>query len=91
MRVLLIEDDSATAQSIELMLKSESQCLHTTDLGEEVDLGKPTTMTSCSIPPDVRFEVQRSPGLQGRDLILILPASPGPKMAERPSLALTTT
>ncbi len=29
MRVLLIEDDSATAQSIELMLKSESfQRLH---------------------------------------------------------------
>ena len=41
MRVLLIEDDSATAQSIELMLKSESFNLYTTDLGEEgVDLGK---------------------------------------------------
>ena len=34
MRVLLIEDDSATAQSIELMLKSESFNLYTTDLGE---------------------------------------------------------
>ena len=41
MRVLLIEDDSATAQSIELMLKSESFNVYTTDLGEEgVDLGK---------------------------------------------------
>jgi two-component system cell cycle response regulator CtrA len=41
MRVLLIEDDSATAQSIELMLKSESFSVYTTDLGEEgVDLGK---------------------------------------------------
>jgi two-component system cell cycle response regulator CtrA len=41
MRVLLIEDDSATAQSIELMLKSESFNFYTTDLGEEgVDLGK---------------------------------------------------
>ena len=41
MRVLLIEDDSATAQSIELMLKSESCNVYTTDLGEEgVDLGK---------------------------------------------------
>ena len=41
MRVLLIEDDSATAQSIELMLKSESFNVHTTDLGEEgIDLGK---------------------------------------------------
>src|SRR5436190_14264839 len=40
MRVLLIEDDSATAQSIELMLKSESFNVYTTDLGEEgVDLG----------------------------------------------------
>ncbi len=41
MRVLLIEDDSATAQSIELMLKSESFNVYTTDLGEDgVDLGK---------------------------------------------------
>ncbi len=41
MRVLLVEDDSATAQSIELMLKSEGFNIYTTDLGEEgVDLGK---------------------------------------------------
>ena len=41
MRVLLIEDDSATAQSIELMLKSEGFNVFTTDLGEDgVDLGK---------------------------------------------------
>jgi two-component system cell cycle response regulator CtrA len=41
MRVLLIEDDSTTAQSIELMLKSENFNVYTTDLGEEgVDLGK---------------------------------------------------
>ena len=41
MRVLLIEDDRATAQSIELMLKSDGFNIYTTDLGEEgVDLGK---------------------------------------------------
>ena len=41
MRVLLIEDDSATAKSIELILKSESFNAYTTDLGEEgVDHGK---------------------------------------------------
>jgi two-component system cell cycle response regulator CtrA len=41
MRVLLIEDDIDTAQSIELMLKSESFTVYTADLGEEgVDLGK---------------------------------------------------
>src|SRR6266702_2937364 len=41
MRVLLIEDDSATAQSIELMLKSESFSVYTADLGEVgVGLGK---------------------------------------------------
>ena len=41
MRVLLIEDDSATAQSIELMFTSESFSVYTADLGEEgVDLGK---------------------------------------------------
>ena len=41
MRVLLIEDDSAMAHSIELMLKSEGFNVYTTDLGEEgIDLGK---------------------------------------------------
>jgi two-component system cell cycle response regulator CtrA len=41
MRVLLIEDDSATAQSIELMLEAESANVDTTDLGEAgVDLAK---------------------------------------------------
>ena len=50
MRVLLIEDDSATAQSIELMLKSESFNVYTTDLGEEgVDL-EPGAGTSSPSP-----------------------------------------
>jgi CheY-like chemotaxis protein len=41
MRVLLIEDDSATAQGIELMLTSEGFNVYSTDLGEEgLDLGK---------------------------------------------------
>src|SRR5205809_2538677 len=41
MRVLLIEDDTATAQSIELMLRSEGFNVYTTDLGEEgAELGK---------------------------------------------------
>ena len=41
MRVLQIEDDSATAKSIELTLKAEGFNVYTTDLGEEgVDLGK---------------------------------------------------
>ena len=40
MQVLLIEDDSATAQSIELMLESEGFHVYTTDSGEEgIDLG----------------------------------------------------
>jgi two-component system cell cycle response regulator CtrA len=41
MRVLLIEDDSATARSIELMLRSEGLNVYTTGLGGEgVDLSK---------------------------------------------------
>ena len=48
-RVLLIEDDVSIAQSIELMLKSETLNVYTTDLGEEgVDLGSSTTTTSSS-------------------------------------------
>ncbi len=41
MRVLLIEDDRATAQSIELMLASEGFNVYSTNLGQDgVDLGK---------------------------------------------------
>jgi two-component system cell cycle response regulator CtrA len=41
MRVLLVEDDTSTAKSIELMLKSEGYIIETTDLGEDgLDLGK---------------------------------------------------
>lgn len=41
MRVLLIEDDSAMAKSIELMLRGDGLHVYTADLGEEgIDLGK---------------------------------------------------
>ncbi|MCZ6604508.1 MAG: response regulator transcription factor [Alphaproteobacteria bacterium] len=41
MRVLLVEDDSATARSIQLMLKSEDYVCDTTDLGEDgLEIGK---------------------------------------------------
>ena len=41
MRVLLIEDDSSTTKSIELMLKSEKFVVDTTDLGEDgLEVGK---------------------------------------------------
>jgi len=41
MRVLLVEDDSNTAQSIEMMLKSENFIVDTTDLGEDgLEIGK---------------------------------------------------
>jgi two-component system cell cycle response regulator CtrA len=41
MRILLCEPDTVVAQSIELMLKSESFNVYTTDMGEEaIDLGK---------------------------------------------------
>src|SRR5271155_4793918 len=41
MRVLLIEDDSGTAKSIERMLKAAAFHVSTTDLGKEgIDLGE---------------------------------------------------
>ena len=41
MRILLIEDDTSMAKSIELLLKTEGFNVYTTDLGEEgLDLGK---------------------------------------------------
>ena len=41
MRVLLVEDDSAMAQSIEMMLRSEDYVCDTTDMGEDgLEIGK---------------------------------------------------
>src|SRR4029079_3787279 len=65
MRVLLIEDDSATAQSIELMLKSENFNTYTTDLGEEgVDLGKiydyDIILLDLNLPDMSGYDVLRS-------------------------------
>ncbi len=41
MRVLLVEDDTATAQSIEIMLRSESYVCDSTDMGEDgLEIGK---------------------------------------------------
>src|SRR5207344_849199 len=65
MRVLLVEDDPATSQSIELMLKSESFNVFTTDLGEEgVDLGKlydyDIILLDLNLPDMSGYDVLRS-------------------------------
>ena len=64
MRVLVIEDDSATAQSIDLMLKSEGFNVYTTDLGEEgIDLSKVYDqhhLLDLTLPDMSGFEVLRS-------------------------------
>src|SRR3954467_12886243 len=65
MRVLLIEDDPAISRSIELMLKSESFNVFTTDLGAEgVDLGKlydyDIILLDLNLPDMSGYEVLRS-------------------------------
>ena len=65
MRVLLIEDDSATAQSIELMLKVENFNVYTTDLGGEgIDLGKlyeyDIILLDLNLPDMSGYEVLRT-------------------------------
>lgn len=48
MRILVVEDDSATAQGIELMLKSAGMNVYSTDLGEEgIDLLKLYDYDAC--------------------------------------------
>jgi two-component system, cell cycle response regulator CtrA len=64
MRVLLIEDDGATARSIELMLESASFNIYATDLGEEgVDLAKlydyDIILLDLNLPDMSGFEVLR--------------------------------
>src|ERR1700710_95585 len=64
-RVLLIEDDSGTAQSIELMLKTEHINVYTADLGEDgIDLGKvydyDIILLDLNFPDMSGFEVLRS-------------------------------
>ena len=65
MRVLLIEDDSATARSVSLMLKSEGFNVYTTDLGEEgIDLSKvyddDIILLDLNLPDMSGFEALRS-------------------------------
>ncbi|QND57408.1 response regulator transcription factor CtrA [Mesorhizobium huakuii] len=83
MRVLLIEDDRPTAQSIELMLKSERFNIYMTDLGEEgVDLGKlydyDIILLDLTLPDMSGYEVLRTLRLSKvRTPILILSGMAG--------------
>jgi two-component system cell cycle response regulator CtrA len=65
MRVLLVEDDGATARSIELMLRGDGFNIYTTDLGEEgIDLGKlydyDIIVLDLQLPDISGFEVLKS-------------------------------
>ena len=83
MRVLLIEDDSATAQSIELMLKSENFNVYVTDLGEEgIDLGK-------LYDYDIILLDLNLPDMSGIDILEKVKTNPHTKRL--PVIVLTTT
>ena len=65
MRVLLVEDDTATAKSISMMLSSEGFNTYVTDLGEEgLDLGKlydyDIILLDLNLPDMSGYEVLRT-------------------------------
>ncbi len=68
MRVLLVEDDTSTAKSIELMLKSEGYIVDMTDLGEDgLDLG-----LSKSYDYDIIILDLMLPDMDGYDVLKAL-------------------
>jgi two-component system cell cycle response regulator CtrA len=78
MRILLVEDDTATAKSIEMMLRSESYVCDTTDLGEDgLEIGKlydyDIILLDLMLPDIDGYEVlRRLRAAQVRTPILIL-------------------
>lgn len=65
MRILLIEDDEATAQSIEFMLKADGFNLYRTSYGEEgIDLGKlydyDVILLDLTLPDMTGYEVLKT-------------------------------
>src|SRR5512142_1536214 len=86
MRVLLVEDDSATAASIEMMLRAENFIIDTTDLGEDgLEIGKlydyDIIILDLMLPDIDGYEVLRrlrAARVQTPILILSALASSGP-------------
>ena len=73
MRVLLVEDDTATAQGIEMMLRSEGYVCDATDMGEDgLEIGKlydyDIIVLDLMLPDIDGYEVLPAPaGSQGSD------------------------
>ncbi len=78
MRILLVEDDTATAKSVEMMLRSEGYVCDTTDLGEDgLEIGKlydyDIILLDLMLPDIDGYEVlRRLRAAQVRTPILIL-------------------
>ena len=82
MRVLLVEDDTSTAKTIEMMLKSEGYICDCTDLGEDgLEIGKiydyDLIILDLMLPDMDGYEVlRRLRSSKVRTPILILSANP---------------
>jgi two-component system, cell cycle response regulator CtrA len=80
MRVLLVDDDSRTAQRIEALLQSDGNAVHVTDLGEEAmeflrRYQYDVVLLSIGLPDMDGYDVLKGARMEGVDTPILVVSS----------------